>query len=126
MQGKLIEVAYTLRTYWKLFSLCGICKQWVHQCSYSRRLKALNFDNFDNSHNSFLRPEYFNNFFIWKMDPMSGFEFRLVFSLPPRVHNICTQQSTTNVYTSEITFLITSLILTQFSSFSILDFRPKI
>ena len=27
MQGKLIVVAYTLRTYWKQFSLGGICKQ---------------------------------------------------------------------------------------------------
>jgi len=26
---------------------------------YPRRLKALNFDNFDNSHNSFVWPEYF-------------------------------------------------------------------
>ena len=27
MQGKLIAVAYTLRTYWNQFSLGGICKQ---------------------------------------------------------------------------------------------------
>ena len=27
MQGKLIAVAYTLRTYWNQFSLVGICKQ---------------------------------------------------------------------------------------------------
>ena len=27
MKGKLIEVAYTLRTYWNQFSLGGICKQ---------------------------------------------------------------------------------------------------
>jgi len=49
-----------------------------------RRLKALNFDNFDNSHNSFLWPEYFIDFFMWKMDPMSGLDIRLVFTLPPR------------------------------------------
>ena len=49
--------------------------------SYPRRLKALNFDNFDNSH-SFLRPEYFIDFFMWKMDPISGFDIRLVFTLP--------------------------------------------
>ena len=27
MQGKLIAVVYTLRTYWNQFSLGGICKQ---------------------------------------------------------------------------------------------------
>ena len=44
------------------------------------RLKALNFDNFDNSHNSFL----FHWFFMWKMDPMADFDIRLVYALPPR------------------------------------------
>ena len=29
-------------------------------------------------------PEYFIDFFIWKMDPMSDFHIRLVFTLPPR------------------------------------------
>ena len=38
MQGKLISVAYTLRTYWNQFSLGGIFKQeWVQQCSFSIR-----------------------------------------------------------------------------------------
>ena len=46
---------------------------------YPRRLKALNFDNFDNSHNSFLWPEYYR---------------------PLTVH--C---STKDANTSEITFL---------------------
>ena len=27
MQGKLIAIVYTLRTYWNQFSLSGICKQ---------------------------------------------------------------------------------------------------
>ena len=27
MQGKLIAIAYTMRTYWNQFSLGGICKQ---------------------------------------------------------------------------------------------------
>ena len=31
-----------------------------------------------------LKPEYFIDFFMWKMDPMSGFDIRLVFTLPPR------------------------------------------
>ena len=43
----------------------------------------MNFSNFDNSHNSFLWPEYFIDFFMWKMDPMSGFDIRLVLILPP-------------------------------------------
>ena len=38
MQGKLIAVAYTLRTYWNQFSLGGICKQEkMQQCSFSIR-----------------------------------------------------------------------------------------
>ena len=51
MQGKLIAVAYTLRTYWNQFSLGGICKQ------------ELMHHNFENSHNSFLRPEHFIHYF---------------------------------------------------------------
>ena len=51
---------------------------------YTRRLKALNFDNFYNSHYSFLWPEYFIDYFMWKMDPMSGLDIRLVFTLQPR------------------------------------------
>ena len=47
------------------------------------KLKTLNFDNFDNSHNSFLWPEYFIDYLMWKMDPMSGFDIRLVFTIPP-------------------------------------------
>ena len=34
MQGKLITVEYTLRTYWNLFSLGGICKQEMHHHHY--------------------------------------------------------------------------------------------
>ena len=29
-------------------------------------------------------PKFFIDFFMWKMDPMSGFDIRLVFTLPPR------------------------------------------
>ena len=55
MQGKLIAVAYTLRTYWNQFSLDGICKQENASVfvQYPRRLKAFNFDNLENLHNSF-------------------------------------------------------------------------
>ena len=62
--------------------------------------KAFNFDNFENSHISFLRPEYFRDYFV-KMDPMSGFDIRLVFTFPPKDRRL----SIKNAYTSEITFL---------------------
>ena len=47
----------------------------------SRRLKSLNFDN---SHNSFLRLEYFIDFVCERTDPLSGVFIRLVFTFPPR------------------------------------------
>ena len=50
----------------------------------SEELKSIKFDNFDNSYNSFLWPEYFIDFLMLKMDPMSGCNIRLVFTLPPR------------------------------------------
>ena len=46
-----------------------------------RRIQAFNFDNL---HNNFLRPENVIDFFNVKMDPMSGCDIRLVFTLPPR------------------------------------------
>ena len=75
MQGKLIAVAYTLRTYWNQFSLGGLCKQeYMHQCSFSIRGDKnhliLIIDN--NSHNSFLWPEYFRDYFC-----ENGFHIRL-------------------------------------------------
>ena len=89
MQGKFIAVAYTLRTHWNQFG------------KYPRRLKALNFDNFDNSHNSFLWPEYFIDFLcdrwiLWQaLTSVLCLHYR-----PETVH--C---STKDVYTSEITIL---------------------
>ena len=59
------------------------------------------YPNFDNSHNSFLWPEYFIDYFMWKMDPMSGFDICLVFTLRPETVNC----STKDVYTSEKFFL---------------------
>ena len=51
----------------------------------SEEVKSIRFDNFENSHNySFLWLEYFIDIFMWKMDPMSGFDIRLVFTLAPR------------------------------------------
>ena len=59
MQGKLIAVVYTLRTYWNQFSLGGICEQEYASvfARDPRRIKEFNFDNFDNSHNNFRWPE---------------------------------------------------------------------
>ena len=68
---------------------------------YPRRLKAFNFYNFENSHNSFLWPEYFIDYFC-----ENGFHVRLWPSVlcllfhPKTVH--C---SAKNACTSEITFL---------------------
>ena len=80
------KVVYTLRTYWNQFALGRICKQ--NRCIsvrlVSEEVKNVKSDNFDNSHNSFLWPEYFIDFFMWKMDHMSGFDICLVFTLPPR------------------------------------------
>ena len=55
----------------------------MHQYLFSIQ-GGFNFDNFEYSHNIFLWPEYFIDFFMWEMDPMSGFHIRLVFTLPPR------------------------------------------
>ena len=67
----------------------------------SRKLKALNFDNFDNSHNSFLRPEYFIDFVCERWIPCQALTSVLCLHYRPgTVH--C---STKDVYTSEITFL---------------------
>ena len=40
--------------------------------SYPWRIKAFNIDNFDNSHNSFIWPEYFIDFYV-----KDGFHVRL-------------------------------------------------
>ena len=50
----------------------------------SEEVKSIKFDNFDNSHNSFLWPEYFIDFLMWKMDPMLDCNNRLLFTLPSR------------------------------------------
>ena len=68
MQGKLIAVAFTLRTYWNRFSLGGICKQ-ESSVFDPRRIKALNFKKFDDSHNSFLWPEYFIDYLCERWIP---------------------------------------------------------
>ena len=59
------------------------------ECLFNpRRFKAFNFDNYDNSHNIFLSPEYFIDFLCERwipcQDPISGCDIRLVFILSPR------------------------------------------
>ena len=61
MQGKLIAVAYTLRTYWNRFSL-GEKNRCISVRLVSVEVKEFKFENFDNSHNSFLWPEFFIDF----------------------------------------------------------------
>ena len=63
MQGKLIAVVYTLRTYWNQFSLGGICKQeYMHQRSSSIRGGTKHLILIIHIH-SFLWPEYFIDYF---------------------------------------------------------------
>ena len=71
MQGKLIAVSYTLRTYWNQFSLAEFVNKnrLISVRLVFRRLKALNFDYFDNSHNFFLWPEYFIDFLCERWIP---------------------------------------------------------
>ena len=93
---------YTLRTYWNQFSLAELLTRigasvFVY---YPRRL-SIKFDNFDNSHNSFLWPEYFIDFFIEKWIPCQAVTSILCLHYRPEtVH--C---STKDAYTYEITFL---------------------
>ena len=66
----------------------------------SDEIKALNFDNFDNSHNSLLWPEYFIDFLFERWIPCQASKSVLCLHYHPEtVH--C---STKDVYTSKITF----------------------
>ena len=104
MQGKLIPVAYTLRTYWNQFSLGGICKQ--EKCISVRLeseedIKAWNSENFENSHNSSLWPEYFIDFLCERWIQRQAVSSVLCLHYRP----VTVHSSTKNAYTSEITFL---------------------
>ena len=102
MQGKLTAVACTLRTYWNQFSLGGICKQ---ECISVRLVSeediSIEFRKFDNSHNSFLWPEYFINFLCERWIPCQASTSVLCLHYRPET----VQCSTKDAYTSEITFL---------------------
>ena len=62
---------------------------------YLRRIKAFNFDNFDNSCIIVSYDQNISQIIFVKTDSMSGCDIRLVFTFPPKE----------NAYTSEITFL---------------------
>jgi len=86
MQGKLSAVLRILCVHIETSSLRAefvIKNRCLSVCLVSEEVKSIKFDNFDNSHNSFLWPEYFIDFFMWKMNPMSGCNIRLVYTLPP-------------------------------------------
>jgi len=66
----------------------------------SEEVKSINFNYFDNSHNSFLRSEYFIDFFCERWIPCQAWTSVLCLHYSPEtVH--C---STKDAYTSEITF----------------------
>ena len=115
-QGKFIAVVYTLRTYWNQFSLGGICNK--NRCIsvplVSEEVKSNK--HFDNSHNSFLWPEYFIDFFCERWIPCQASTSVLcLHHRPETVH--C---STKDVCTSEITFLaLQSLDIAIYESFKI-------
>ena len=69
---------------------------------YPRRLKALDFDNFDNSHNSFLWPEYFIDFLCERWIPCQASPSVLCL----HYRSVAVQYSTKDAYSSEITFLV--------------------
>ncbi len=70
----------------------------INVCLESEEVKAFNFDNFENSHNSFVWPEYFINYFC--LIPCQAVTF--VFCLPFRPTTVhCSKKY---AYTSVITF----------------------
>ena len=74
----------------------------------SEEVKSIKFDNFHNSHNSFLWPEYFIDFLCERWIPWQAVTFVLCLHYrPEKVH--C---STKDAYTSEITFLALHLCCT--------------
>jgi len=86
----------------------------------SEEVKSIKFDNFDNSHNSFYDQNISLILFMWKMDPMSGCNIRLVFTLPPKY------SSSTLQYKRYVHFwnnfpCITSLAVPIFSSMNMIN-----
>ena len=93
----------TLRTYWNQFSLGEFVNK--NRCLsvrlVSEEVKSIKFDNFDNSHNSFLWPEYFIDYLCERWIPcQASTSFLCLYYRPMTVH--C---STKDAYTYKITFL---------------------
>ena len=65
MQGKLIAVVFCVHietsSLWAEFVNKNRC---ISVRLVSEEVKSIKFDNFDNSHNSSLRPEYFIDFYV--------------------------------------------------------------
>ena len=86
MQGKLIAVVILCvhietSSLWVEFVKKNKC---ISVSLVSEEVKSIKFDNFDNSYNSFLWPEYFIDFFNVKDGSHVRRNIRLVFALPPR------------------------------------------
>ena len=92
MQGKLIAVAYTLRTYCNKFPLGGICKQILIRGGEKHLILIIL-----KMHIIVTYDQNISLIIFVKIDSMSGCDIRLVFNLPPK--------DSTLQYTSEITFL---------------------
>ena len=88
----------------------------------SEEVKALNFDNFDNSHNSFLWPEYVIDYLCERWIPCQA--STSVFCLHYR--SVTVHCSTKDAYTSEITFLALNpwVLLCKMSVLSYLCTQP--
>ena len=70
--------------------------------SVSEEVFELNFDNFDNSHNNFIWPEYFVAFLCERWIPCQASTSVLCLHYRPEI----VQCSTKDAHTSEITFLV--------------------
>ena len=69
MQGKLIAVVYTLRTYCTLWAEFVNKNRCISVRLVSEEVKSIKFDHFENSHNNFLWPEYFIDFLCERWIP---------------------------------------------------------
>ena len=99
MQGKLIAVAYTLRTSSLLAEFINK-NRCISVRFVSEEVKSIKFENFDNLHNSFLRTEYFIDFLCEKWIPCQAVTSVLCLHYRPETVHCSTKE----VYTSEITF----------------------
>ena len=116
MKGKLIAVSFNLRTYIETSSLSA---EFVNKnrCIgvrlVSEVVKSIEFDNFENSHNSFLT-RIFHRLFLWKWIPCQAVTSVLCLPFRPKtVH--C---NTKDAYTSENFPCISTLLSTNSFEFN--------